>query len=180
MAKISKRIISDEQENRLFVTLELVLAIIACYFVCRATRYHFVDSEFPFWIVALVVGVISSIALAGLLLRKESDVWQFFGKLFLLILLLFLLIQAALCNLNHAFDKGEAIRYYVEIEEKYYNTSRRAPNTYKFRVTVDEYTFNIVVPLSDYNSHDVGDSYVIEYHEGALGEPYYIAVGPVP
>jgi hypothetical protein len=68
----------------------------------------------------------------------------------------------------------------VEIEDKDIDLNLKAPDTYDFKVTVGCDTFRIDVPSSHYYAHDVGDSYVIEYHEGALGAPYYIAVGPVP
>ena len=98
----------------------------------------------------------------------------------LIVVLAIFLIGSIFAHINHIFDNGEVERYVVEIEDKHSTKSRRIPDTYEFEVTLNGDTVDIDVPLSDYNSHDVGDSYVIEYHEGALGEPYYIAVGPVP
>lgn len=137
------------------------------------------DGMFPWWPVALAVGALAGVAFAVKVMDGEGV-----GKriLFCVVITIVVFVFAGIIlgHINHVFDTGEAVRYYVEIEDKDIDLHSRGPDTYDFEVTVNGDTFDIQVPLSDYYSHDVGDSYVIEYHEGALGEPYYIAVGPVP
>ena len=168
-----------------------VLTIILCIIfaipvVFLADRYTFVNSELPFWEVSLAIGLIVSIVV-NILYDKRKRWKSKTERIVLRIMVFFLTAFYAFAlplfgfwHLNHSLDSGEAIRYYVEIEDKNYHYKHRGLDTHKFTFTVNGDTFDIDVPLSDYNSHDVGDSYVIEYHEGALGEPYYIAVGPVP
>ena len=66
----------------------------------------------------------------------------------------------------------------VVIEDKESHHSKHS-RSYEFTVTAQGDTFDIDVPRSHYYTFDEGDLYVIEYREGAFGEPYYIAVGGV-
>ena len=155
--------------------------VIGILYLIKTYRYSFVDGIlFPLWYVALGLGVIVGVALDVALIKKVGNIKLRIAVFLIFTFVAFMVFGFALGHINHIFDSSETVRYYVEIEDKDIDLNRRAPDTYDFEVTVNGDTFDIQVPLSDYYSHDVGDSYVIEYHEGALGEPYYIAVGPVP
>ena len=153
--------------------LAIILGIIvAIPVVVLAGRYSFVNSEFPFWEVSLGVGLIVCILVDIFYASRrkwESKAEKIVMRILIFFFTLFFtfaLTLACIYNANHFFDSGEVQRYYAEIEEKHYVSNRS-----KFTFTVDGFTFDLGVLTADYNSHDVGDSYVIEYHEGALGEP---------
>ena len=155
--------------------------VIGILYLIETYRYSFVDVIlFPLWYVALGLGVIVGVALDVALIKKVGDIKLRIAVFLIFTFVAFMIFGFALGHINHIFDSSEAVRYYVEIEDKDIDLNRRAPDRYDFEVTVNGDTFDIQVPLSDFYSLDVGDSYVIEYHEGALGEPYYIAGGPVP
>ena len=146
----------------LYYALIFIFGVIVVLFV---ETYNYVnDILFPLWPVALAVGV-----LAGVVYAIKAMVGEGVGRR----ILSFVII-------NHFFDSSEVVRHYAEIEDKDYTHKFLRSDKYKFTFTVNGDTFEIDVSSYDYNSLGVGDSYVIEYHEGALGEPYYIAVGPVP
>ena len=137
------------------------------------------DVIFPWWPVALAVG-----ALAGVVFVVKAAAEESIGKRILVFVAIaaiaFWFTGIVLGHINHIFDSGETVQYCVAIEDKEYVNRRKGRDVYEFTFTVNGDTFDIKVPRGDYYSYDIGDSYVIEYHEGALGEPYYIAVGPVP
>ena len=158
----------------LYYALIFIFGVIVVLFV---ETYDYVnDVIFPLWPVALAVGV-----LAGVVYAIKAMVGEGVGRRILSFVIITFIVFSftgiALGHINHFFDSSEVVRHYVEIEDKDYTLRS---DKYEFTFTVNGDTFEIDVSSYDYNSHDVGDSYVIEYHEGALGEPYYIAVGPVP
>ena len=137
------------------------------------------DIIFPWWPVALAVG-----ALAGVVFVVKVTAEESIGKRILACVVIatiaFWFTGIVLGHVNHIFDSGETVQYCVAIEDKDYANRSKSSDVYEFTFTVNGDTFDMKVSRADYNSLDVGDSYIIEYHEGALGEPYYIAVGPVP
>ena len=183
--KPKKRTPHEDAMFKIKVLAIILSIIVAIPVVVLAGRYSFVNSEFPFWEVSLGVGLIVCILVDIFYASRRK--WESKAEkivmrilIFLLTLLLsFTVLLFGLWHANHLLDLGEAERYYAEIEDKY-SLYTRGASSYYFTFTVNGDTFEIDVSSYDYNSLDVGDSYVIEYHEGALGEPYYIAVGPVP
>ena len=177
--KMSKN--QKKRRERLFKLLKLLIYILFSIVICSSLKYHFVDGfKSPVWYVALVLGVTGGVLFSIKFVSKDARVGE---KIMLYIIIVFLaicLIGSIFAHINHFFDNGEVERYVVEIEDKHSTTSRKNPDTYEFEVTLNGETFDIHVTRSDYRALDVGDSYIIEYHEGALGVPYYIAVGPVP
>lgn len=180
---------NEETRNTRGIKLKNVLfwsgiVIVVLLFILKKTgvigSYTYVnDIMFPWWPVALVFGVLAGVLFAVKVLAGAS-----IGKRILpcavVMIVVFGLAGKILGHINHFFDSSEVVRHYAEIEDKDYTHKFLRSDKYKFTFTVNGDTFEIDVLSDDYNSHDVGDSYVIEYHEGALGEPYYIAVGPVP
>ena len=177
---------AESAKFKLRVLTIILCIIVAIPVVFLADRYTFVKSELPFWEISLAIGLIVSIVVNILYDKRKR--WKSKTERIVLRIMVFFITALysftlplfGFWHLNHSLDSGEAIRYYVEIEDKHSHYSRRGPYSYYFKFTVDGYTFDMDVKLADYNNYDICDSYVIEYHEGALGEPYYIAVGPVP
>ncbi|MBP3332438.1 MAG: hypothetical protein J6M35_00150 [Clostridia bacterium] len=172
---------AESAKFKLRVLFFILLGIFSIPMILLAHSYTFVNGWLPLWEISLGVGFIVGILIDIFCASKKK--WKNKAEeiamriliFFFTLLFTFALTLACIYNANHFFDSGEVQRYYAEIEEKHYVSNRS-----KFTFTVDGFTFDLGVLTADYNSHDVGDSYVIEYHEGALGEPYYIAVGPVP
>ena len=158
----------------------LIVFFIWIYLMNRKQNYTYVNNIwFPLWYVALLIAVPVGIGLSFVLQGRDYESKSFFPMLLTFIAVAFVGMGGVFASLNYASDTVEVERYFVEIEEKDFSLSRRS-DYYWFFVTARGETFKLRVLKSDYNSHDVGDSYIIEYHEGALGVPYYIAVGPVP
>ncbi len=91
----------------------------------------------------------------------------------------FLFTGMVFAHLNHILDFHEPVEYTAVIEDKDYHTSRRAPGSHEFTLTVQGDTLTITAPKSHYYSLAEGDLYRVAYHKGAFNEPYYIAVGGV-
>ncbi len=161
----------------LYYALIFIFSIIVTLFVETYTYVN--DILFPWWPVALALGALAGVAFAIKAMDGEG-IGRRILSCVIITFIVFSFTGIALGHINHFFDSSEDVRYYAEIEDKDYTNKFFGSDKYKFTFTVNGDTFEIDVSSYDYNSHDVGDSYVIEYHEGALGEPYYIAVGPVP
>ncbi len=146
------------------------------WFFSGLTKYSFVNGVlFPLWYVALGLGVMAGAFCFLIPFSIKDKIISFFIAAFLV----FFVIGIALTHLNHVFDSGEPVRYTTVIEDKSINFRRKLPDEYEFTVTVNGDTFDINVPYSHYRKYKEGDLYVIEYHEGAFNEPYYVAVGGV-
>ncbi len=162
------------------VTVTLLLCAVSVVSVATFQRYAFAETDlFALWYVALGMGILGGALFAIKVVAPEHGKGKRIGVFVLISLLAFFAAGSVLAHLNHLFDTSEPVRYTVVIEDKEYRSSRRSSH-YEFTVTAQGDTFDIEVPHSHYSSFEVGDSYVIEYREGALGEPYYIAVGGVP
>ena len=157
----------------------IAFLIVTSILLIRLRVYHFVDTVlFPHWPVALVCGALIGALITFWLKRIEK---QGNIKLFVIMTLLSIFFAGAMiAHLNHYLDPNEPVIHTVVIEDKDYERRRRKsflPGYYEFTVTVDGKTYDIDVPREHYQSCQTGDLYVIEYHTGAFGEPYYIAAG---
>lgn len=164
------------------VVLMSVLAfaplILFIVFFSGLDRYTFVNVEFfPLWYVALALGVVYGLLFVIYMVGKEHGIWKK--------ILVFAVMTAIAClgfgslfaHLNHWFDTSEPIRYEVVIEDKDEIRRRKSLDRYEFTFTLNGETFDVNVPWSDYRNYKEGDTYVVEYHEGAFGEPYFMSVG---
>lgn len=144
-------------------------------------RYHYVDATlFPFWHVALGIGVILGVPTYILLKKSNADNKTCIGMFLVVCFLSFCISNVVIAHLNHTLDDSEPIRYTAIIEKKRRDSGgRKGITTYNFTVTVNEDTFEIKVPNDDYYDLKEGDVYIIEYHNGAFNEPYYIGIGGV-
>lgn len=161
------------------VTVLLLICAVSVVSVATWQRYSFAENGlFPLWQVALGAGLFCGVLFVGIFVAKEHGVGKRIGVFFLISALCFFAAGTVLAHLNHLFDHSQPVRYTVVIEDKESRHSRRSRH-HEFTVTARGDTFDIEVPYRHYNAYEVGDRYVIEYREGALGEPYYIAVGGV-
>lgn len=161
------------------VTVTLLILIVGVFSVATWERYAFAEiGLFPLWYVALALGLLCGWLFVAKLMVKGLSVGKQIGAFLIISALCFFAAGATLAHLNHWFDSSQPKQFVVVIEDKESHRSKHS-RSYEFTVTAQGDTFDIEVPGKHYKAFDVGDHYVIEYREGALGEPYYIAVGGV-
>ena len=161
------------------VTVFLLILVVGVFSVATWERYAFAEiALFPLWYVALPLGLLCGWLFVAKLMEKGHSAGKQIGAFLISSALCFFAAGATLAHLNHWFDRSQPKQFVVVIEDKEYRHSKHSSH-HKFTVTAQGDTFDIEVPRSHYAYYEVGDSYVIEYREGAFGEPYYIAVGGV-
>ena len=161
------------------VTVTLLILAVSVFSVATWERYAFAEiALFPLWYVALPLGLLCGWLFVAKLMEKGHSAGKQIGAFLISSALCFFAAGATLAHLNHWFDRSQPKQFVVVIEDKEYRHSKHSSH-HKFTVTAQGDTFDIEVPRSHYAYYEVGDSYVIEYREGAFGEPYYIAVGGV-
>ena len=128
--------------------------------------------------MALALGVVAGFLFVIKFVGKNHGVWAKIGAFLIIAGITAFGVGSVLAHLNHWFDSSEPVRYEVVIEDKDYDAGGRySSSKCEFTVTVNGDTFDVVVPWSDYKHYNEGDIYIVEYHEGAFGEPYYIGGG---
>lgn len=161
------------------VTVTLLVLAVGVISVATWDRYAFAETDlFPLWYVALALGLLCGWLFVAKLMEKGHSTGKQIGMFLLMSLIMFFVAGTVLAHLNHFFDTSQPKQFVVVIEDKEYR-HRKHSRHHEFTVTAQGDTFDIEVPRSHYYTFDEGDLYVIEYREGALGEPYYIAVGGV-
>ena len=165
--------------SALTVMVFLLILAVGVGSVATWERYAFAEIDlFPLWYVALALGLLCGWLFVAKLMVKGLSVGKRIGAFLIISALCFFAAGATLAHLNHWFDSSQPKQFVVVIEDKESHRSKHS-RSYEFTVTAQGDTFDIEVPRSHYKAHEVGDPYVIEYREGALGEPYYLAVGGV-
>ena len=161
------------------VTVTLLILAVSVGSVATWERYAFAEiALFPLWYVALALGLLCGWLFVAKLMEKGLSIGKQIGTFLIISALCFFAAGATLAHLNHWFDSSQPKQFVVVIEDKESHFSKYS-RSYEFTVTAQGDTFDIEVPEKHYEAFDVGDHYVIEYREGALGEPYYMAVGGV-
>ena len=161
------------------VTVFLLILVVGAFSVATWERYAFAEiALFPLWYVALPLGLLCGWLFVAKLMEKGHSAGKQIGAFLISSALCFFAAGATLAHLNHWFDSSQPKQFVVVIEDKEYR-HRKHSSHHEFTVTAQGDTFDIEVPRSHYDYYEVGDSYVIEYREGAFGEPYYVAVGGV-
>ena len=161
------------------VTVTLLILAVSVGSVATWERYAFAEiALFPLWYVALALGLLCGWLFVAKLMEKGLSIGKQIGTFLIISALCFFAAGATLAHLNHWFDSSQPRQFVVVIEDKESHRSKKS-RSYEFTVTAQGDTFDIEVPGKHYKAFDVGDHYVIEYREGALGEPYYMAVGGV-
>ena len=161
------------------VTVTLLILAVSVFSVAMWERYAFAETDlFPLWYVALALGLLCGVLFVAKVMEKGHGAGKQIVMFLLMSLIMFFVAGTVLAHLNHFFDTSQPKQFVVVIEDKEYR-HRKHSSHHNFTVTARGDTFDIEVPRSHYAYYEVGDSYVIEYREGALGEPYYMAVGGV-
>ena len=161
------------------VTVTLLVLAVGVFSVATWERYAFAEiGLFPLWYVALALGLLCGLLFVAKLMEKGLSIGKRIGAFLIISALCFFAAGATLAHLNHWFDRSQPKQFVVVIEDKESRHSKHSRH-HEFTVTAQGDTFDIEVPRSHYAYYEVGDPYVIEYREGAFGEPYYVAVGGV-
>ena len=141
----------------------------------RCLMYSFTESVFiPFLPAAIITGVLFGTLTTCLTLKKRltKDVRI---KVFLLSSLLVAFVAWPFtAHLNYALDTSDPAQYYIKIQDKELSRKWRLPDSYEFEFTVNDKTFSVDVPSSDYGKYEVGDTYLLYRYEGAFGVPFFI------
>ena len=142
-------------------------------------RYSFVNVFlFPLWYVALALGIVAGLLFSIKFVGKEHGFWKRLGAFAIITGITWLGSGSVIAHLNHWFDTSEPIRYEVVIEDRDFDTRNRYSRTkYEFDFILNGETYDVNVPRSDYKNYREGDTYVVEYHEGAFGVPYFMSAG---
>ena len=177
--KPNRRKASNSTPGAATVTVTLLILAVSVFSVATWDRYAFAEIDlFPLWYVALALGLLCGWLFVAKLMVKGLSVGKRIGAFLIISALCFFAAGATLAQLNHWLDSSQPKQFVVMIEDKESHRSKHS-RSYEFTVTAQGDTFDIEVPGKHYKAFDVGDHYVIEYREGAFGEPYYIAVGGV-
>ena len=177
--KPNRRKASNSTPGAATVTVTLLVLAVSVFSVATWDRYAFAEIDlFPLWYVALALGLLCGGLFVAKLMEKGLSIGKRIRAFLLISALCFFAAGATLAHLNHWFDSSQPKQFVVVIEDKESHRSKHS-RSYEFTVTAQGDTFDIEVPGKHYKAFDVGDHYVIEYREGALGEPYYMAVGGV-
>ena len=178
-SKPNRRKTAKSTPGAVTVTVTLLVLAVGVISVATWDRYAFAEIDFfPLWYVALALGLLCGWLFVAKLMEKGHSTGKQIGMLLLMSLIMFFVAGTVLAHLNHFFDTSQPKQFVVVIEDKESHRSKHS-RSYEFTVTAQGDTFDIEVPGKHYKAFDVGDHYVIEYREGALGEPYYMAVGGV-
>ena len=162
----------------LIATLLLAPMVIFALSIRYVDIYTFVNVDlFPLWYVALAIGAVAGVLFCMKFATKEHGIWKRIGLFAIISFIFFVGLGSVFAHLNHWFDTSKPVRYEVVIEDKDRRNRRKSRDRYEFTVTVNGDTFDVNVSWRDYKHYNEGDVYVIEYREGAFGEPYYIGVG---
>ena len=178
--------VQRKKTNGIFPFPSMLLLMLLLSLGLRASYYNRVASGVStrLFVIPLILGIAAGIFLSIKLLWhvsvfKSETKNQRIVLLFISIFLCSYALSTLASSINYAFDKAEPQRIVAVIEEKQThrtNNSRRHHRTYtyNFSVRANGDTFRIDVPATEYNSYDVGDTYIIYQYGGALGEPYYV------
>ena len=169
----------DAKAVGLIATLMLAPLVLFGISIYNVHRYSFINGViFPLWYVALALGIVAGLLFSIKFVGKEHGFWKRLGAFAIITGITWLGSGSVIAHLNHWFDTSEPIRYEVVIEDRDFDTGNRYSRTkYEFDFILNGETFDVNVPWSDYKNYKEGDTYVVEYHEGAFGEPYFMSVG---
>ncbi len=165
-----------KQEDKNFKTLIFILLLcIAVYIALFITsvQYEFINGgNLPFLLFALIAGVASGVLITFLWLRKILKVRQLIGSCLLISFFAALLFYSLSVHANFLFDPTPTQSYSVMIEEKERDRHRKWTE-YEFTFTIDGKQLDLNVSPFEYAKYEAGDTYNVNYHQGAFGVPFY-------
>lgn len=140
-----------------------------------AYDYTFLSGGFlPFWEISLILGAIVGVIVFfwfGRIMQKTSLQLALAAIALILSAFVFSLV---ITHLNYALDYSEPEEYRSIIEDKDYTRRRKDADSYEFTVTVDGEQYDIDVPISVYNSYDVGDRFNFKKYKGFFGKEFFM------
>ena len=171
-SKNSKKTTSIATTIRSYVISFILLLVIRSFFT---TKYYFINGViFPIWYIALGLGVVCALIYLSASSKKPK---ARLAIALLIMIMTFFISGNLFSHANHIFDKNEPEIHTAMVEDKIRTGGGKRIMRYRIQITIDGKTFKITVPSNHYYGLREGDYYVVERHNGAFNEPYYIGVG---
>ena len=173
---ISARAIKAGRRDLLFpIWLGAGLGSLFRFFGMSNAYTFFNEPFYPFWKLALILGLAVGIFVTVKWVWKESGWGGRIGSIVLCTFLVFLLCWVPLCHLNYLLDPQPPTEIHAVIEDKEITHHRKSPDSYKFVLTVDGETFDLEVGLDEYDRYEEGDTYTFKAYQGVFGKPFSMA-----
>ena len=162
---------SDKHHNSV-ATFLFMLELIFTISVTK--RYTYLHTDIAFWLPALAVALVLTIA-ALILLSRRPDLKKDKAHLCLAVpFLSFAIVMFTLGNLNYALDTTNTSNIQAVVQEK--RTSRsggRNKTTFRYMtVVIQGEEMEIQVSDETYRSTEEGDTVTVVISQGAFGEAY--------
>ena len=174
-AKRNKYHIKKQEDKKFKKFIFIFFLCIVFYLVLFITsiRYEFIDGgNLPFLLFALFAGVAAGVLITLLWLRKLLKIGQLIGSCLLISFFTALLFYSLTVHANFLFDPTPTQSYSVVIEEKECDHHKKWTE-YEFTFTIDGKQRDLNVSPFEYAKYKVGDTYIVNYHQGAFGVPFY-------
>ena len=139
--------------------------------------YTFLNgNSFPFWIPALLVGVLVGAYSFRKAMRSDEKSWWLPPLSALIIAFFVFFCTSSFLNFaNYALETSEPIRQESIIYDKTAIHHRRSRDSHKFVIRVNGKQFSLEVSHDTYEAYNVGDTYHFSAYNGAFGVPFYVA-----
>lgn len=145
-------------------------------------RYTFIESDLPFWLLSLVIGVMISAVFLALIVRKSKEMKQmpkhpilaYTGLFLVFVFVFFLMVHGFLAHCNYALGSAEGTSETTKILEKDSRHTRKSGTRYYFTVEVEGKELDMEVDASEYYRYEEGDRYTVVRYDGAFDEPFVL------
>lgn len=174
-ARPNKYRIKKQKDKNFKTFIFIFLLCIAVYVALFITsiQYEFIDGDnLPFLLFALIAGTAAGVLLTLLWLRKFLKVGQLIGSCLLISFFAAILFYSLSVHANFLFDPTPTQSYSVVIEEKERDRHKKWTE-YEFTFTIDGKQRDLNVSPFEYAKYKAGDTYIVDYHQGAFGVPFY-------
>lgn len=167
-------------ETAMLFVIGIEALLIVMSLIKWSYSYKLEGNWFPhtFWLPALIVALILA-TIAGLprvvSLFSPNHVVGTITMWVTTFVLSFVLLSFTIAHLNYALDGNAYQSATAVIADKDVGFGSRTGRGHYFELHIDGETFKLDVSESDYRSHEIGNDFAVELHQGAFGVPYYIA-----
>lgn len=177
-------------ESQLMELIGIEAVWMGIIYSINALKYSLVTTSFPLvlWLPALIMSFICAVVILILLMkgwlvlplvkgRSLSPRVRLFDQICVGITLpciVFIFFVFSAMNLNYALDFGAPVSYTACVVDKEYSYSSRGGSSFDLILELNGERIELSVSESDYCSHEIGDDFAVELHQGAFGVPFYI------
>ena len=143
----------------------------------NAFNFMFIETKVPFLWYTIAFGCIFAVVLFMPIWRKKKNTQPLGTKVgvFLICFAMFAVLSwGTIANLNYVLDASAPKECYAEIQDKRVINGYRGDD-YEFTVVIEGKAFKREVTSSEYDSYEIGDTYMVNRYNGAFGEPFFMA-----